>query len=118
MDSKFFKKEELAGKLVIDQKALIVGKFEDLAITDDGNVGLLIKKESGEEKLIMLDDIKKIEDVILLKTEGKVKPRETKPEDEPEKKPSKAEGGNICPNCGWENKKKIRFCVKCGTELG
>jgi sporulation protein YlmC with PRC-barrel domain len=118
MESKFFKKEELAGKLVIDQEALIVGKFEDLAVTEDGKVGLLVKEEGGEERLIMLDDIKKIEDVILLKAEGKVKPREAEPEAEPEEEPSEAEGGNICPNCGWENKENTRFCVKCGTELG
>ena len=81
-------------------------------------MGLLIKKEGEEERLITLDEIQRIEDVILLKAEEKVRTRKSEPETEPEKEPSKPKKDNICSECGWENKKNTKFCVKCGKQLG
>ena len=39
MEKSFFKREELVGKLVIDQKAEILGKIQDVALTVDGKMG-------------------------------------------------------------------------------
>ncbi len=126
MSKKFFQREELVGKLVIDQEAIIVGKIEDLAITENGKMGLMIKRE-GEDVLIDLDDIQKIKDVVLLKPKEKVEeepiPEEPTPEistiaAEPEPEPVKEVKTNVCPNCGHENKPTSKFCVKCGTVLG
>ena len=120
MSKKFFQREELVGKLVIDQEAFIVGKIEDLAITEDGTMGLMINKE-GEDVLIDLEDIQKIKDVVLLKPK-KIVEEEPTPEapivrPKPEPEPSKEVNTNVCPDCGHENKPTSKFCVKCGTVL-
>jgi sporulation protein YlmC with PRC-barrel domain len=119
MSVKFYKREELEGKPVVDQEARIRGKVEDLAITEDGQVGISIKNDDGEERLLKLDEIKKIADVILLTEEV---PAEKEPEpnlSQPESEETTGETTptNICPNCGYENRQSMNFCVKCGTKL-
>ena len=122
MGEKFFKREELVGKLVINQQACIEGKIKDLALTEDGKMGLLVEREEDIDILINLEDIEKIRDVILLKPKGAVREASTLTEAtpqpaEPKKQPPKKTSGNICPSCGHENKTAVNFCVKCGEKL-
>jgi sporulation protein YlmC with PRC-barrel domain len=115
MTDKFYKREDLIGKLVVDQEARVLGEVEDLAITEDSEVGISIKSEEGEEKMLKLDRIKKIGDVVLLaseKTAEKPEAKPIKPEPEPEE-----EETNQCPSCGWDNLPGTNFCVKCGSKL-
>ena len=115
MDSRFFKREELKGKLVIDQEANIVGKMEDFTISETGEVGFLIKKEDTET-IITIDQIKKIKDVLLLK-EAEEKKEEKQEEEKSEPITEEAKDEGKCPNCGENIRTGTRFCVKCGTAL-
>lgn len=127
MSLKFYKRGELKEKLVIDQNARIVGNVEDLAITEDGQMGISIKSEEGDEKMLKLDEIQRIADVILLKTRAderlKKQPPthepdpDPEPETETEEKIEDLKTTNVCPNCGWENRSNVQYCVKCGTKL-
>ena len=69
--AKFFKGGDLKNKLVIDQKASIIGKVEDTVITEEGKLGLLVKYD-GVENIILYDQVKNIDDVVLLRIEMKV----------------------------------------------
>lgn len=128
MEKEFFQRKELIGKLVVDQEANKVGKIKDLALTKKGEIGLLLNGEGEEANLIMLDDVQKIGDVVLLKPQvvKEVMPPVTTPP--PKKEPPKPKVekpverprvtvANACPNCSWVNKPKAKFCVKCGTTL-
>jgi sporulation protein YlmC with PRC-barrel domain len=66
--AKFFKGGELKHKLVIDQKASIIGKVEDTVITEEGKLGLLVKHDKTEN-VILYDQVKNIDDVVLLRIE-------------------------------------------------
>jgi sporulation protein YlmC with PRC-barrel domain len=116
MTDKFYKREDLIGKLVVDQDARVLGEVEDLAITENSEVGISVKSEEGEEEMLKLDRIKKIGDVVLLTSEKeadrpKAKPSVLKPE------PEEQEETNKCPSCGWGNLPGTNFCVKCGSKL-
>jgi sporulation protein YlmC with PRC-barrel domain len=114
LDSRFFKREELKGKLVIDQDANIVGKMEDFTISETGEVGFLIRKEDVET-IITINQIKKINDVLLLK-EIKEK-KEEKQEEASEATTEQVKDEDKCTNCGENIRPGTRFCVKCGTAL-
>lgn len=133
MEKKFFNREELVGKLVIDQEAHIAGTIKDIALTEDGKMGLLIGVEGAGDKLINLNEIQKIRDVVLLKSEvprerapileTSPKPVEIDEESEPiiepvESAPTPEEPRkNVCSSCGHENRPTSKFCVKCGITL-
>jgi hypothetical protein len=102
---------------VIDQDARILGEVSDLAITGEGEVGISVKPEEGDEIMMKLDRIKKIADVILLKAEGYLKKADEAPTpSEPEL--ISQQGADICSNCNFENLPGTKFCVKCGEKLG
>jgi len=117
LDSRFFKREELKGKLVIDQNANIVGKMEDFTISETGKVGFLIEKD-GKETIVTIDQIHKINDVLLLKESSEEQDKRQEEERLQDTK-TKEEiiDENKCPNCGEEIRPGIKFCVKCGTAL-
>ena len=117
MDSRFFKREELKGKLVIDQDANIIGKMEDFTISETGQVGFLIQK-GDDERIITIDQIKKINDVLLLNESLGEKEKKQKEEKLEEMKPEEEiVDENKCPNCGEEIRPRTKFCVKCGAAL-
>ncbi len=115
---KFFTRQELIGKMVVDQEAVVVGKIADLALGKDGKMGLVLKGEKAEEIVVTLEDIKKIGDVVLLKSVFSVKTQESPPVS-PSPQPQKPESqkDKLCPNCSWMNRPNAKFCVKCGQSL-
>jgi sporulation protein YlmC with PRC-barrel domain len=142
--AKFFKGGELKNKLVIDQKATKIGKVEDTVITEDGKLGLLVKHDKTEN-IILYDQVKKIDDVVLLNIEYNQEvietsektvheqkfeeesiekqieelieePKEEIPE-EPIEKPEEKVSMNICNSCGQVNKTGMKFCTHCGNSL-
>lgn len=122
VEKSFFKREELVGKLVIDQEACIEGKIKDLALTENGKMGLLIEREEDVDMLIDLENIQKISDVVLLKPERAAGERPIRveappPPAEPEPEPPKEPVANVCQSCGHENRPNSTFCVKCGKPL-
>ena len=98
-----------------------MGKIEDIALKVDGKMGLLIHRDRDEDELIMLNDIKRIGDVVLLRDESDIEPSliMTPDQDEPEMEPAPPEKveKNVCPICGHENRQTVKFCVKCGKSL-
>lgn len=127
MEKDFYKREDLLGKLVVDQEASITGKIKDFALTKEGEMGLLVENDDGNEQIIMLEDVKKIGEVVLLKSTGSenvgVKPSispetATRPSPNIALKPSKSYTKNPCKSCSHENRPGAKFCVKCGSGLG
>ncbi|MEM2876251.1 MAG: zinc ribbon domain-containing protein [Candidatus Bathyarchaeia archaeon] len=114
MEKRVFKREELVGKTVIGQDAYVSGKVKDLAVTEEGKLGLLVEEKDGREKVILFDDVHKIGDVVLLKTRGAP---EAVPRPTPMPSPQVAPATNLCPKCGWQNKPEAKFCIKCGRRL-
>jgi len=112
MEKRFIKREEVAGKLVVDQEARVLGKVTDLAVTYDGKAVITVGRETEEgvkEEVIPMDRVAAIGDVILLKGEATPTVQPT-----PAPTPTRI---RICPNCGAENKPTAKFCIKCGTKL-
>jgi len=107
---RFFKREEVVGKLVITQEAKVLGKVADVAISLNGKIGLSIRDSSGKETIITLDKVSAIGDVILLKHLEKTA-------GEAEIVEQVLPKGKICPKCGKLNRENVRFCTYCGTKL-
>jgi sporulation protein YlmC with PRC-barrel domain len=107
---KFYKREDIIGKKVVNQDALEVGSAKDTAFDMDGLLHLIVtKKDSEEEDYISVKDIKAFGDYILLK--GNADPNGTAQDTR------QTAAGKICPNCGTVNSPKVGFCTKCGTKL-
>ena len=127
MEERFYRREELAGKLVYDDKAMRVGEVVDVGYSKDGRTALIVKAESGGEKVIPFAMVREIGDIILLKTieQGKVTALEAAaqpqpPMPEPGKVASVAAreaGEKSCPKCGRLNIARAKFCIKCGYKF-
>jgi len=108
--SKFFKREEVLGKEVIDEEGMKIGTVKDLAFSVEGKIALVVEKPNKSEIKLAIELINKIGDVIL------VKPREAKVTEKPRLKPQVE---IICPNpnCRYKNLPGTKFCKKCGIRL-
>ena len=107
---KFYKREDIIGKKVVNQDALEVGSAKDTAFDIEGKLHLIVtKKDSEEEEFISINDIKAFGDYILLK--GNVMAAGGINQD------SSQAAGKVCPKCGNVNSPNVGFCTKCGTKL-
>ena len=108
----------MAGKDVLDSKAVKMGVVKDLSLDDDGNVYLVVEGEKGKERSIPFDQVARIGDVVLLSTPLGEPGVKGKKEEVPEPTPTPpVETGLACPSCGHENRPGTNFCVKCGTKM-
>jgi sporulation protein YlmC with PRC-barrel domain len=126
LEERFYRREELVGKIVYDSKALRVGEVTDVGYSKEGHVALIVKADGGEEKVIPFTMVEEIGDIILLKsTKPFVEPKHGKPLVEPspqQQKPEQVttiigEGEKVCPECGRRNIARAKFCVKCGYKF-
>jgi sporulation protein YlmC with PRC-barrel domain len=105
--TKYHRREELAGKEVIESEAKKVGVIRDLAYTEEGKLALVVERETekGEltESFLSFDKIIKIGDVVLIRSI-----------DDLEASPSP---GKICPNCRARNPSNAKYCYKCGVTI-
>ena len=115
MEQAFFSREELMGKIVADQEAIIIGKVKDLALTKDGKMGLIVDGDGKTEKFVLLNFVQKIGDIVLLKPKEAISPPSSAPPAQKQETPKEAP--RICKNCGSENNPTAKFCVKCGKGL-
>ena len=110
MARKFYKREDLVGKDVIDFEAKKLGVVKDIAFNDEGKLAFTVIRKTlegvEEEVFIPMDRIYKLWDVVLLKSEPTPAPF-------PPSMPSE----KICSKCSYRNKPDARFCVKCGSSL-
>jgi len=68
-ERRFYRREELVGKLVIDHQANIIGQVTDIAISPDGKMGLSVTatpEGKGGERVVFFEEISTFGDVILL----------------------------------------------------
>src|SRR5579864_1376999 len=103
--SKAFRKEEIAGKTVIDSSGRNTGKVKDLTFTLDGKITLIVEKSDGAEELVPLSRVLGVSDNVVVKEE--VVP----------KVPVPSPGMVICKSCGRESVIGTLWCPSCGKSL-
>ncbi len=124
--SKFFRKDEVAGKTVVETSGKALGKTKDIAFGLDGTVAMIMETNDNTEELITMDRVLGVGDYIVIKKAV------------PERSPSPApvEGAasvpiayaipapsavpvapamSVCRNCGSSLRLGAKFCTKCGT---
>jgi len=118
----YMKREELVGKSVISDRAVIIGTVKDLAASTDGKIGLHVTRKSvsgSEEVIISSDEIQAMGDVILLKpiAPSSVKEFSRSQQSMPPPLPGGIPQMRTCNRCGYGNGANSRFCIKCGMSL-
>ena len=109
---KFYKREDVIGKKIVNQDALEVGSVKDTAFDLEGKLHLIVtKKDSEEEDFISINDIKAFGDYILLKASSPAVIG-TNPD-----AAQTSIASRTCPKCGYVNSANVGFCTKCGTKL-
>ncbi len=104
---KYHRREEIAGKEVIESDAKKVGTIKDIGYSLDGKAAFIVEQtiEKGrtQEGYLSFDKIEKIGDVVLVKS---VDDLEIIPMVE-----------RVCPNCKAKNPSDVKYCFKCGVSL-
>lgn len=104
---KYYTREEIGGKEVIESEAKKVGVVRDMAFSMEGKVVLILdkfgKKGELEEAFLPFDKILKVGDVILIKSASDLE--------------APSIPGKICPNCKNRNPHNANYCIKCGITL-
>lgn len=119
---RYVRQSEVVGKKVIEQRGYIVGEVKDISfrLLDDRVELALTIRYGDTERDIPWSQVKSIGDVVLLKVDyeppAKAKPEVTAPPLIAKPQPAPITP-KICPNCGYPNDPKNRFCIKCGTKL-
>ena len=116
MSESYFRKEELMGKLVYNQRGQKIGVVKDVGYSKDGRAALVLDGKNGETDL-SFELIQEIGEVILLKPEiGTRTPPQPSytPIPPPPAQPITASRNKNCPKCGAENPPIAKFCRKCG----
>jgi sporulation protein YlmC with PRC-barrel domain len=103
---KYYTREDLVGKEVIEAEAKKIGVVKDLAFSIEGKAALILDRidEKGEiqEAILPFDKILKMGDVILVKSASDLEA---------------STPGRICPNCKSKNPINAKYCFKCGVTL-
>ena len=118
----YMKREELVGKSVVSDRAVIIGTVKDLAASTDGKIGLHVARKSAsgsEDVIISSDEIQAMGDVILLKP---IAPYPIKEFSRSQQSmlpplPGAIPQMRTCNRCGYGNGVNSRFCIKCGMSL-
>ncbi len=69
LDEKYYRKEDLVGKLVYSSKLLSAGKVADVGYSKSGDIAIIVKQKN-KEKIIPFTGINDIGDIILLLPES------------------------------------------------
>lgn len=130
--SSIITREEVLGKIVINEKGYDVGKVTDIAISTDGTGILKVETEDGNVIEIPMTMIQAVGKYVLLKPKQatpqpvawpyspQAMPGQTVAPSPPppgQTFPPPQEQGVICPRCGYLNPSGARFCQNCGSPL-
>jgi sporulation protein YlmC with PRC-barrel domain len=75
-EQKFFRREEIIGKSVVNMNAEKIGEVKDIGYDTNGKMALVISSPQGEEKFYSMDETVAIRDVVLI-DENKLTPKTT-----------------------------------------
>lgn len=95
------RREEVAGKEIIDGEAKKVGNVKDLAWSDEGKLAIIVETGREEESYLPFDQVEKIGDVVFIKASSSLVSVPMK----------------TCPVCKHKNILDAKFCQKCGKTL-
>jgi len=98
---KWHRREEVAGKEIIDDAAKKIGIVKDLAWSNGGKLAIVVERGREEESYLPFDQVERIGDVVFIKGSTSL-----------ESVPMKT-----CPVCKHKNLLDAKFCQKCGKTL-
>ncbi|HKW03968.1 MAG TPA: PRC-barrel domain-containing protein [Nitrososphaerales archaeon] len=126
----FMRREDLVGKIIVGQDAMIVGTVKDLVASANGKLALQIERKTAEqvdssELFVPSDEILGVGDFVLLRvSSSKAGSTMNSPAEQvsqvsaPSPPPFLGKPTNVvCPRCNFSNAQTSRFCVKCGSLL-
>jgi PRC-barrel domain. len=96
-ERRFYRREEIIGKIAINMLGKSVGSVKDIAYDSEGRMALIVDSKDEGEKYFSIDEIVAIGDYVLV---GKAKSTVKK-----------------CQNCGFENKLEYKYCMNCGKPI-
>lgn len=107
-ESRFFTKEAVAGKTVVDSAGKVTGKVKDLVFSLDGTLALVMEKQDGTEIQVPIGSVLGISDFVVVRGEGSA----------PIIKSTTTSGASMemmtCKFCGTEMAKGTVACPSCG----
>ena len=127
-----FRKDEVAGKIVVEASGKALGKASDVAFGLDGTVALIVVGNDNSEIQITMDRIAGVADYIVVrrdKAENKAVASPPKmhaapaiPPPPPVSQPmaipvAPVATAPFCRGCGAPLKEGAKFCTKCGTPV-
>ena len=139
-----FRKDEVAGKIVVEASGKSLGKAKDIAFSLDGTVVLIVSANDNSEVEIPMDRIAGVAEYIVVR-----RPQQSEPGAAAPKKPVQAPApmanpspsaipvpqqprtnpaippaaspvpvavsSSVCKNCGAPLRAGAKFCTKCGA---
>lgn len=134
---KMFRKDELAGKTVIESSGKSLGKAKDVAFGLDGSIALIVAANDGSETQIGMDRVAGVAEYIVVMREQDVGPSTVRkaqsagpasipsPQNPPQSGSnpgipapvSVTAGSAVCRNCGAPLRAGAKFCTRCGTPV-
>jgi sporulation protein YlmC with PRC-barrel domain len=117
--AKYVPVQRIVGMQVVDLKGAVVGNVKDVSVNvEDRDLGLVVTTRARTEVNVPLDDVKSIEDVVLLaKSIDIPKPETMAPAAGPLTVTVPPPGMIACPTCGTNVPSHAKFCPKCGSKL-
>mgnify|MGYP001152890140 CR=1 FL=1 len=98
---KYYRREQVVAKEVIDSGAKKIGVVKDLAYSRDGKMALVVERNDGKEAFLSFDKTEKIADVVIIKSAEAL-----------DNIPMK-----VCSGCESRNPAEAKFCFKCGKKM-
>lgn len=134
MSGNYFRRDDFLGKDVIDSKAVRTGKVKDISFDTSGHIALAVETKDNAEKIVSLDRVAAVGDVILLKPEEPLReaiyqapsapsvtppPPQQSPTPIPQSVTQRPDvlSEVICPACNTSNRSGARFCRRCGARI-
>lgn len=122
---KMFRKDEVAGKIVIEGSGKSLGKAKDIAFALDGSVALIVEGDDNQEIQVAMDRITGVADYIVVRRDRPAAPATAQPPPTGGVNPAippppmAAPGASTvaCKACGAPLRAGAKFCTKCGTPV-